>query len=207
MTPTRRPPVCPPTAAICWLYVSDLGRLDPELSYGGKGRGSCRLAAFGRFHGPRFPADRKFRPFRGRLSGLALAAPLFAWGGYLWMTSMGDPNRSAAARNCRYQRGHWHYHHRFLFHPSPGGQRVRRRSRPVGIVFEREPGINCDGMLRQQLIINGTASTPSRMNFLVERIQEPVRGLQSGLLGRRRSGSPFARVTGDQCDRLLRHRR
>ena len=30
--------------------------------------------------------------------GLILAAPLFVWGGYLWMTSMGDPNRSAAAR-------------------------------------------------------------------------------------------------------------
>ena len=39
-----------------------------------------------------------------------------------------------------------------------------------GLVFEREPGVNCDGMFRQQLIINRTASTPSRMNFLAQRV-------------------------------------
>ena len=102
--------------------------------------------------------------------GLAVAAPLFAWGGYLWMTSMGDPNRSAAARNavigvgigiivigCS------------VILPRVVGEFVVAPS--GGVVFEREPGINCDGMLRQQLIINRSASTPSRMNFLVQRIQ------------------------------------
>ena len=32
--------------------------------------------------------------------GVMLAVPLFAFAGYLWMTSMGDPNRAAAARNA-----------------------------------------------------------------------------------------------------------
>ena len=40
-----------------------------------------------------------------------------------------------------------------------------------GIVFEREPGVNCDGIFREQLMINRTASTPTRMQFLVQRIQ------------------------------------
>ena len=102
--------------------------------------------------------------------GLAVAAPLFAWGGYLWMTSMGDPNRSAAARNAVISVvigiiiiGSSFFLPRVVgeFVVAPAG----------GVVFEREPGINCDGMLRQQLVINRSASTPTRMNFLVERIQ------------------------------------
>ena len=32
--------------------------------------------------------------------GILISTPLFAWAGYLWMTSMGDPNRAAAARNA-----------------------------------------------------------------------------------------------------------
>ena len=102
--------------------------------------------------------------------GLAVAAPLFAWGGYLWMTSMGDPNRSAAARNAVISVGIGIIiiGSSFIL-PRVVGEFVVAPS--GGVVFEREPGINCDGMLRQQLIINRTASTPSRMNFLVERIQ------------------------------------
>ena len=26
--------------------------------------------------------------------GILISTPLFAWAGYLWMTSMGDPNRA-----------------------------------------------------------------------------------------------------------------
>ena len=101
--------------------------------------------------------------------GLILAAPLFVWGGYLWMTAMGDPNRSAAARNAVVSVGIGmiiigcafilpRVISEFVVAPSGG------------IVFERQPGINCDGMFRQQLIINRTASTPSRMQFLVRRV-------------------------------------
>ena len=102
--------------------------------------------------------------------GLILAAPLFVWGGYLWMTAMGDPNRSAAARNAVISVGIGmivigcafilpRVISEFVVAPSGG------------LVFEREPGVNCDGMFRQQLIINRTASTPSRMDFLAQRVR------------------------------------
>ena len=102
--------------------------------------------------------------------GLILAAPLFVWGGYLWMTAMGDPNRSAAARNAVISVGVGMIviGCSFIiprvvsdFVVAPSG----------GIVFERDPGVNCDGMFRQQLIINRTASTPSRMDFLAQRVR------------------------------------
>ena len=102
--------------------------------------------------------------------GLIIATPMFAWGGYLWMTSMGDPNRSAAARNavisvcigivvigCS------------LLLPRAISEFVVAPS--GGMVLEQESGINCDGLLRKQLVVNRAASTPSRMDFLVRRIQ------------------------------------
>ena len=102
--------------------------------------------------------------------GLILAAPLFVWGGYLWMTAMGDPNRSAAARNAVISVGIGMIIIGCSFIlPRVIGDFVVGPS--GGIVFEREPGINCDGMFRQQLIINRTASTPSRMDFLAQRVQ------------------------------------
>ena len=102
--------------------------------------------------------------------GLILAAPLFVWGGYLWMTAMGDPNRSAAARNAVISVGIGMIIIGCSFIiPRVVGDFVVGPS--GGIVFEREPGVNCDGMFRQQLIINRTASTPSRMDFLAQRVQ------------------------------------
>ena len=102
--------------------------------------------------------------------GLLVAAPLFVWGGYLWMTSMGDPNRSAAARNAVISVGIGIIviGSSFIL-PRVIGDFVVAPS--GGIVFERQPGVNCDGMFREQLMINRTASTPTRMNFLVQRIQ------------------------------------
>ena len=102
--------------------------------------------------------------------GLIVAAPLFVWAGYLWMTSMGDPNRSATARTAVVSVcvgiiiiGCCFILPRVIseFVVAPSG----------GVVFEREPGVNCDGMLREQLIINRSASTPTRMNFLIQRLQ------------------------------------
>ena len=102
--------------------------------------------------------------------GLILAAPLFVWGGYLWMTAMGDPNRSAAARNAVISVGIGMIVIGCSFIiPRVVGDFVVGPS--GGIVFEREPGVNCDGMFRQQLIINRTASTPSRMQFLAQRVR------------------------------------
>ena len=102
--------------------------------------------------------------------GLIIAAPLFAWSGYLYMSSMGDPNRSVSARNsiiavcvgvivigCSFIAP------RVIseFVVEPAG----------GVVFEDRTGINCDGMLRDQLVINREASDANRVNFVVQRIQ------------------------------------
>ena len=116
--------------------------------------------------------------------GLLVAAPLFVWGGYLWMTSMGDPNRSAAARNAVVSVGIGIIiiGSSFIL-PRVIGEFVVAPS--GGIVFERQPGVNCDGMLREQLMINRTASTPSRMNFLIQRIQSRFEDCNAALWGRR----------------------
>ena len=102
--------------------------------------------------------------------GLIIAAPLFAWSGYLYMSSMGDPNRSASARNsiigvcvgvivigCAFIAP------RVIseFVVAPAG----------GVVFEDRTGINCDGMLRDQLVINREASNADRVNIVIQRIQ------------------------------------
>ena len=106
--------------------------------------------------------------------GLILAAPLFVWGGYLWMTAMGDPNRSAAARNAVISVGIGMIVIGCAFIlPRVIGEFVVAPS--GGVVFEREPGINCDGMFRQQLIINRTASTPSPDAVSGPACREPVR--------------------------------
>ena len=106
--------------------------------------------------------------------GLIIAAPLFAWSGYLYMSSMGDPNRSASARNsiigvCA---GIIVIGCAFIlpraiseFVVEPAG----------GVVFEDRAGINCDGMLRDQLVINREASDARRVNFVVQRIQSRSR--------------------------------
>ena len=102
--------------------------------------------------------------------GLIIAAPLFAWGGYLYMTSMGDPNRSASARNAVISVGIGvivigcaFIAPRVIseFVVGPAG----------GVVFEGRTGINCDGMLRDQLVINREASDARRVNIVVQRIQ------------------------------------
>ncbi len=102
--------------------------------------------------------------------GLIIAVPLFAWSGYLYMTSMGDPNRSASARNsvigvcvgiivigCSFIAP------RVIseFVVAPAG----------GVVFEDRTEINCDGILRDQLVINREASDADRVNIVVRRIQ------------------------------------
>ena len=130
--------------------------------------------------------------------GLILAAPLFVWGGYLWMTAMGDPNRSAAARNAVISVGIGmivigcafilpRVISEFVVAPSGG------------LVFEREPGVNCDGMFRQQLIINRTASTPSRMDFLAQRVRSQFDDCNEAFW------DPKVRLFRHNCARLLRH--
>lgn len=102
-------------------------------------------------------------------AGLLIAVPLFAWAGYLWMTSMGDPNR-AAARNAVISVcigvvviGCSFILPRVVaeFVVAPAG----------GVTFEAERGVNCDGIFRDRLRANREASTPARMNRLIQGIQ------------------------------------
>ena len=41
-----------------------------------------------------------------------------------------------------------------------------------GLVYEQDSGVNCDGILREQLVANRQVSDAVRINFIVQRIQE-----------------------------------
>ena len=102
--------------------------------------------------------------------GLLLSVPLFAFGGYLFMTSMGDPNRAAAARNAILSVGIGIVVIGCAFIvPAVIGEFVVAPS--GGIVHERDHGMNCDGILREQLAANEQASDADRINFVIRRIQ------------------------------------
>ena len=102
--------------------------------------------------------------------GVMLAVPLFAWAGYLWMTSMGDPNRAAAARNAVISVGVGVVIIGCAFIiPAVIGESVVAPA--GGIVYEQDSGINCDGILRDQLVANRQASDADRINFIIQRIQ------------------------------------
>ena len=102
--------------------------------------------------------------------GVMLAAPLFAFAGYLWMTSMGDPSRAAAARNAVISVGVGVIIIGCAFIiPAVIGESVVA---PVGgIVYEQDSGANCDGILREHLVANRQASDAARINFIIQWIQ------------------------------------
>ena len=102
--------------------------------------------------------------------GILISTPLFAWAGYLWMTSMGDPNRAAAARNAFISVGLGLVIIGCAFIiPAVIGESVVAPA--GGIVYEQDSGINCDGILREQLVANHQVSNAARINFLIQRIQ------------------------------------
>ncbi len=103
--------------------------------------------------------------------GILISTPLFAWAGYLWMTSMGDPNRAAAARNAFISVGIGLVIIGCAFIiPSVIGESVVAPA--GGLVYEQDSGINCDGILREQLVVNHQVSNADRINFIILRIQE-----------------------------------
>ena len=103
--------------------------------------------------------------------GILISTPLFAWAGYLWMTSMGDPNRAAAARNAFISVGIGLVIIGCAFIiPAVIGESVVAPA--GGLVYERDSGVNCDGILREQLVANRQASDADRINFIIQRIQE-----------------------------------
>ena len=103
--------------------------------------------------------------------GILISTPLFAWAGYLWMTSMGDPNRAAAARNAFISVGLGLVIIGCAFIiPSVIGESVVAPA--GGLVYEQDSGVNCDGILREQLVANQQVSDAARINFIIQRIQE-----------------------------------
>ena len=103
--------------------------------------------------------------------GILISTPLFAWAGYLWMTSMGDPNRAAAARNAFISVGVGLVIIGCAFIiPAVIGESVVAPA--GGLVYEQNSGVNCDGILREQLVANRQASDAVRINFIIQRIQE-----------------------------------
>ena len=102
--------------------------------------------------------------------GLAISVPLFAWAGYLYMSSMGDPNRSAQARSAviSVSIGVIIVGCSFIL-PVVISQFVVGPS--GGIHLDDDPGLNCDGILREQLVVQREASNAVRMTYLISQIQ------------------------------------
>ena len=122
--------------------------------------------------------------------GILASVPLFAWAGWMYMSSMGDPNRSASARNsvvcvcvgiviigCA-----------FLI---PGMVSDAVVAPVGGVTFEVEGTVNCDQILRDHLVLNREASNAYRINFVVQRIQAKFDEC------RKETWNPSARVEPD----------
>ena len=104
------------------------------------------------------------------LVGGGLSAVYVVWSGILWMTSAGDPQRMSLARNsligtvvglvvvgCGFILPG--IISDFVIEPSGG------------VAIEGEEGVDCDAILRKQLVINRSVSTPTRMNTLIRVVQ------------------------------------
>ncbi len=93
-----------------------------------------------------------------------------AWAGFQWVTAAGDPQQISKAKQTLIGA--------FIGLGISGlafiGPRifVEMVIKPVGgVSIETEVGLNCDGILRNQLVFQRGASTPDRMNVLVSQIQ------------------------------------
>ena len=102
--------------------------------------------------------------------GAALAVIYVVYSGYLFMSSQGDPQRMAQARTSIIGvaiglvliGGAFIIPttiSRYVIEPA-GGVRVEPRA-----------GADCDGVLKDQLVVQRTAGTPDRMQFLISKIQ------------------------------------
>ena len=102
--------------------------------------------------------------------GGGVAAIFVVYSGYLYITSSGDPQRVAQARGSLIgvAVGLTIIGGGFLipttisrFIIEPAG----------GVKIDARQAVDCDGLLKGQLVFQRTASTPERMQFLVSRIQ------------------------------------
>ena len=104
------------------------------------------------------------------LVGGALSALFVIWAGIQWMTASGDPQKMAQARMSLIGTvvGIVIVGIGFLI---PGVISEFVIEPAGGIAIESEPGINCDGILRDRLLVYRAASTASGMNLLVKQVQ------------------------------------
>ncbi len=107
--------------------------------------------------------------FMGAL-GAAVSVFFVAYSGFLFISAQGDPQRMAQARTSLIGiavglvviGGAFIIPNtisRFIIEPAGG------------VPVESRAGFDCDGLLKEQLVFQRTASDPERMQFLVSRIQ------------------------------------
>ena len=112
--------------------------------------------------------------------GLLLATPAFAYAGWLWISSMGDPSRSAAARNSVISVcvGVVVIGLSFIVPLALSDYVVAPSG---GVEYQMEGGINCDQILRDQLVANTEISNANRIAYAVQRIQSTFEGCNAAL--------------------------
>ena len=135
----------------------------------------------------------------GRFSaivGMMLATPAFAYAGYLWVSSMGDPNRSAVARNSVISVcvGILVIGLAFLV-PNVISDEIVEPAGGTG--FQLDVSVNCDQIFRDQVVANSEVSNANRMAFVVQRIQSTFDDCHSAMW------DPVVRTEGhnlsDEC--------
>ena len=99
-----------------------------------------------------------------------VATIMVAYAGLMYATAAGDPQKTGIAKNA--------FIGAFIGLIIAGvafiGPRIVTDMviKPVGgVAIETEVGLNCDGILRSQLIFQRGASTAERMNMVISRIQ------------------------------------
>ena len=104
------------------------------------------------------------------LVGGGLSAIFVAWSGIQWMMAAGDPQRMSMARNSLLGvvAGLVIVGGGFIL-PGIINDLVIKPS--GGISLDVEPGVDCDSIFRDRLVLNRSASTASRMNVLIAQIQ------------------------------------
>ena len=102
--------------------------------------------------------------------GGALSAVFIGWAGIQWMTASGDPQRMSQARMAIIGAvvGLVIVGIAFMI---PGIISEIVIEPAGGMAIQGQKGVDCDRILRQQLVINRAASTRERMQFVIQQIQ------------------------------------
>lgn len=99
-----------------------------------------------------------------------VAGVVVAYAGFLYATAMGDAQKTSTAKNAFAGA----FIGMLIASMSFAGPRILTNYviKPAGgIAVETEVGLNCDGILRNQLVFQRGASTADRMNVVISQIQ------------------------------------